>query len=114
MAVVVVLYNYSPLHPLLPHIARSLTTNMARRSTVVWLAALVLMAMLVGRVAAGLYGGKSNVVDLTPKNFAAQVLASPRVWLVEFYAPWCVYRRHTIRLRLRLVFDDGGLCRWTL
>lgn len=45
------------------------------------------------RPSAGLYAANSNVIQLTAKNFAQEVLHSDHVWLVEFYAPWCTHRR---------------------
>ena len=39
---------------------------------------------------AGLYSQNSNVVQLTKQNFAEQVFGSSSIWLVEFYAPWCM------------------------
>lgn len=36
-----------------------------------------------------LYARDSSVVDLTADNFASLVIPTPKVWLVEFYAPWC-------------------------
>lgn len=32
---------------------------------------------------------ESNVVILTDSNFDKQVMDSNKMWLVEFYAPWC-------------------------
>lgn len=36
-----------------------------------------------------MYSAKSDVVELTPKNFDKLVIDSNEVWVVEFYAPWC-------------------------
>ena len=41
---------------------------------------------------AGLYSQNSNVVQLTKQNFAEQVFGSSQIWLVEFYAPWCMLK----------------------
>jgi len=41
------------------------------------------------QAAFGLYGAKSNVVPLSKKNFADNVIGSEHVWVVEFYAPVC-------------------------
>ena len=38
-------------------------------------------------------GGKNDVVELTDSNFDELVLQSEDLWLVEFYAPWWVYKR---------------------
>lgn len=39
----------------------------------------------------GDYSAKDDVVVLTEKNFEKEVLQSADYWLVEFYAPWCVF-----------------------
>lgn len=39
----------------------------------------------------GDYSAKDDVVLLTEKNFEKEVLQSGDYWLVEFYAPWCVF-----------------------
>lgn len=31
-----------------------------------------------------------DVIELTPANFQRLVLDSDNVWVVQFYAPWCV------------------------
>jgi protein disulfide-isomerase A6 len=36
-----------------------------------------------------MYGGKSDVINLTTANFNKDVVNSADIWLVEFYAPWC-------------------------
>jgi protein disulfide-isomerase A6 len=37
----------------------------------------------------GFYEGDSKVTTLTEANFEELVLKSDKLWLVEFYAPWC-------------------------
>ncbi|SAM02688.1 hypothetical protein [Absidia glauca] len=50
-------------------------------------AALVLCANLA--LSAAMYSSRDAVVELTPKNFKQQVLATDKLVAVEFYAPWC-------------------------
>ncbi len=35
------------------------------------------------------YGGNSDVKVLTQSNFNKEVVNSPDIWMVEFFAPWC-------------------------
>jgi len=37
----------------------------------------------------GLYPSSSNVIELTPNNFDKLVINSDKIWIVEFFAPWC-------------------------
>jgi hypothetical protein len=64
-----------------------------RRDCWVSFVALVLISLTTTAcfAAPGLYDSKSDVVDLTSKNFNSKVLESDGVWLVEFYAPWCKF-----------------------
>jgi len=39
--------------------------------------------------AQSLYGDNSAVVKLTTSNWDKQVIKSSKLWMVEFYAPWC-------------------------
>jgi hypothetical protein len=52
-------------------------------------AAACLMLALLPQASA-LYSSSSPVIELTPSNFDAKIKSSKGVWLVEFYAPWCV------------------------
>jgi protein disulfide-isomerase A6 len=36
-----------------------------------------------------LYSSNSDVKVLTQNNFNKEVVNSPEIWIVEFYAPWC-------------------------
>lgn len=49
----------------------------------------VVVCLALVQAAFGLYGAKSNVIALTSKNFADNVIASEHVWVVEFFAPVC-------------------------
>ncbi len=51
-----------------------------------------MLALLLVLVCAsvGVHAVGKDVVVLTPDNFKSQVLNSDDVWLVEFYAPWCM------------------------
>jgi len=58
----------------------------------------VCLAMMKGVVAvllavavacSAFYEKSEDVVELTDSNFAAKVIGSDYVWVVEFYAPWC-------------------------
>jgi len=51
--------------------------------------ALFLCIVAVSGVWGGLYGPKSDVIELNKNNFANLVFGSEHIWLVEFYAPWC-------------------------
>jgi len=53
------------------------------------LASFILLCLLQEALGAGFYDSSSDVVSLTKNNFAQEVSASPNVWIVEFYAPWC-------------------------
>jgi len=50
---------------------------------------IVFLLLACSQVALSLYGPKSNVIQLTKKNFAEKVFGSEHVWVVEFFAPWC-------------------------
>lgn len=45
----------------------------------------------------GFYEGNSNIVNLDPINFNEQVLDSDKIWVVEFYAPWCPYCQNYVK-----------------
>ena len=45
--------------------------------------------MLLAFTASALYSANSAVVQLTVDSFESEVLNSPHLWIVEFYAPWC-------------------------
>jgi protein disulfide-isomerase A6 len=45
--------------------------------------------LIVLVVVNGFYEGDSKVTTLTEANFEELVLKSDKLWLVEFYAPWC-------------------------
>ena len=48
------------------------------------------LLLLLGSFSSALaFYSNSDVVELTPNNFASKVMNSDDVWLVEFYAPWC-------------------------
>jgi len=49
--------------------------------------AAVLLAVVVA--CSAFYEKSEDVVILTEKNFASQVIGTDYVWVVEFYAPWC-------------------------
>jgi len=53
---------------------------------------LVLLAVVVA--CSAFYEDSEDVVELTDKNFAAKVIGSDYVWVVEFYAPWCGHCKH--------------------
>jgi len=36
-----------------------------------------------------MYGANSDVVSLTTSNWSTEVINSDKLWMVEFYAPWC-------------------------
>lgn len=52
---------------------------------------LVVVVVVVGCVH-GLYSPSDEVIELTPSNFNTKVLQSADLWLVEFYAPWYVFK----------------------
>ena len=60
-----------------------------------WSAYLVVL-LLIGVLACSLfscqalYDHTDEVYDLSPDNFQKLVIDSHFVWIVEFYAPWCV------------------------
>jgi len=55
----------------------------------------VVVALLAFVVAcSAFYEDSEDVVELTDKNFAAKVIGSDYVWVVEFYAPWCGHCKH--------------------
>ncbi|VDM95031.1 unnamed protein product [Thelazia callipaeda] len=49
---------------------------------------LVISVVLVGSLNA-FYESNPNVVELTSSNFNNKVLNSNKIWIVEFFAPWC-------------------------
>ncbi|KAJ1924462.1 hypothetical protein IWQ60_005177 [Tieghemiomyces parasiticus] len=51
--------------------------------------ALLLLLGLADPARAGLYGGKSKVIDVTAKNFRKEIIKTEFPVMVEFYAPWC-------------------------
>ncbi|KAF9542302.1 protein disulfide isomerase (PDI) protein [Mortierella hygrophila] len=61
------------------------------------LTTIALGALLLSQsVLAGLYSSKDNVIDVTPKNFQAEVMDSNHVVMVEFYAPWCGHCKNLV------------------
>ena len=36
-----------------------------------------------------LYSSNSDVIKLTASNWKTEVINSDKLWMVEFYAPWC-------------------------
>jgi protein disulfide-isomerase A6 len=48
-----------------------------------------LVVAVLATAATAMYDAKDDVAILTDENFEKKVLDSKRVWLVEFYAPWC-------------------------
>lgn len=50
-----------------------------------------IVIMLLAAVVAcnAFYEDNDDVIELTDDNFAAKVIGSDYVWVVEFYAPWC-------------------------
>jgi len=54
------------------------------------------IAVLLATVAvcSAFYENSEDVVMLTDKNFAANVIGSDHVWVVEFFAPWCGHCQH--------------------
>ncbi|KAF9082209.1 protein disulfide isomerase (PDI) protein [Mortierella sp. AD031] len=61
------------------------------------LTTIALGALLLSQsVLAGLYSSKDNVIDITPKNFQAEVMDSNHVVMVEFYAPWCGHCKNLV------------------
>lgn len=48
------------------------------------------LALLVASVSA-FYESNSKVIKLTADNFQETVMESNEIWLVEFYAPWCMH-----------------------
>jgi len=55
-----------------------------------------IVAVLLATVVAcsAFYENSEDVVELTEKNFAANVIGSDHVWVVEFFAPWCGHCKH--------------------
>ncbi|KAK9474908.1 thioredoxin-like protein [Dipodascopsis tothii] len=49
----------------------------------------ILLAVVCQTAAAAFYGKNSGVLNLTPKNFDAEVYGTNHTTLVEFYADWC-------------------------
>jgi len=47
------------------------------------------MSVFLVQSASAFYEKNANVADLKADTFANTVIASPKVWVVEFYAPWC-------------------------
>ena len=47
-------------------------------------------------------GEGADVIQLTDSNFDSTVMNSEDLWLVEFYAPWCV----VMLLSSALVFSN--------
>ena len=45
--------------------------------------------IFISVVTSGLYSSNSPVIKLTQDNFETEVLKSPDLWIVEFFAPWC-------------------------
>ena len=61
------------------------------RTVSIFVAAIMALAAIVLRVAAGagIYADNPDVVTLNKDNFAENVYDSDEPWVVEFYAPWC-------------------------
>ncbi|KAG0378513.1 hypothetical protein BGX24_003592 [Mortierella sp. AD032] len=61
------------------------------------LTTIALGALLLSQsVLAGLYTPKDNIIDITPKNFQAEVMEANHVVMVEFYAPWCGHCKNLV------------------
>ncbi|KAK3813720.1 MAG: hypothetical protein JOS17DRAFT_761398 [Linnemannia elongata] len=61
------------------------------------LTTIALGALLLSQsVLAGLYSSKDNVINITPKNFQAEVMDSNHVVMLEFYAPWCGHCKNLV------------------
>jgi len=54
--------------------------------------AIILLTAFV--VCNAFYEDSEDVIELNDKNFAAKVVGSDYVWVVEFYAPWCGHCKH--------------------
>ena len=48
------------------------------------------VALLLAATAVTCHAIGKDVVELTPANFDKLVIGSDDVWIVEFFAPWCV------------------------
>ena len=49
----------------------------------------VVLVALTAPVSLAFYSG-SNVIPLNSRNFDKEVLQSGELWIVEFYAEWCM------------------------
>lgn len=45
--------------------------------------------LILCTVSAAIYLSNGNVVELTPSNFDKMVIRSNKIWIVEFFVPWC-------------------------
>lgn len=46
--------------------------------------------------AAALYTAEDDVTELTKENFQKTVVESDKIWMVEFYAPWCGHCKNLV------------------
>lgn len=54
------------------------------------------------------YLNRTNIVQLNDTNFHKQVLQSDKLWLINFYAPWCEYCKKFAHLWVKIAVDLDG------
>ncbi|VDK84632.1 unnamed protein product [Litomosoides sigmodontis] len=69
---------------------------------------LYLLAVLVA-LSHALYESNHDVIQLTESNFNSKVLESDKIWIVEFFAPWCGHCQKLVPEYLKLANAVKGV-----